>query len=220
MDLGISGRSAIVGGGSSGLGRACAERLAEAGCRLVIWARGADALEATARSLRERHGVEVHTVVADASDPGAAGTVAAAATDLLGSVDIVVLNAGGPPTADPTATEPDAWRSALQQLTITPIDLATRLRGAGWSVLFTPEVEIVHEIAVSTGRDILEALAEGKGPRETRFILGYAGWGPGQLESEMARDDWLTAPAEPSLVFSDTLDDVWERAIESAGLSL
>lgn len=136
MDLGISGRSAIVGGGSSGLGRACAERLAEAGCRLVIWARGVDALEATARSLRERHGVEVHTVVADASDPGAAGTVAAAAIEHLGSIDILVLNAGGPPTADPTATEPDAWRSALQQLTITPIDLATRLlpamRTGGW----------------------------------------------------------------------------------------
>ncbi len=84
-----------------------------------------------------------------------------------------------------------------------------------------PSTRIVDDrIAVSTGRDILEAIAEGKGPRETRFILGYAGWGPGQLESEMARDDWLTAPAEPSLVFSDTLDDVWERAIESAGLSL
>jgi putative transcriptional regulator len=75
-------------------------------------------------------------------------------------------------------------------------------------------------IAVSTGRDILEAIADGKGPRDVRFILGYAGWGPGQLESEMARDDWLTAPAEPSLVFSDTLDDVWDRAIESAGISL
>lgn len=136
MDLGISGRGAIVGGGSSGLGLASAERLAEAGCRLVIWARGADALEATARSLRERHGVEVHPVVADAADPRAAALVAGAASELLGDVDILVLNAGGPPMADPTATDPDAWRIAFQQLTITPIDLATRLlpsmRRRGW----------------------------------------------------------------------------------------
>lgn len=136
MDLGISGRAAVVGGGSSGLGLASADRLAEAGCRLVIWARGAEALEAAARSIRERHGVEVHPVVADASDPSAASLVAEAATDLLGNVDILVLNAGGPPTVDPTSTDPDAWRSALQLLTLTPVELATRLmpvmRGRGW----------------------------------------------------------------------------------------
>ncbi len=84
-----------------------------------------------------------------------------------------------------------------------------------------PSTKVVDgRIAVSTGRDILNAIAGGEGPREIRFILGYAGWGPGQLESEMARDDWLTAPAEPSLIFSDDLDAVWEKAFKSAGLSL
>jgi putative transcriptional regulator len=76
------------------------------------------------------------------------------------------------------------------------------------------------QIAVSTGLDVLKAVGAGEGPRETRFILGYAGWGPGQLESEMARDDWLTAPADSSLIFSDDLDAVWGKALESAGLSL
>ncbi len=84
-----------------------------------------------------------------------------------------------------------------------------------------PSTKVVNdEIAVSSGRDILNAIAAGEGPREARFILGYAGWGPGQLESEMAREDWLTAPAEPSLVFSDDLDAVWQEAIDSGGLAL
>lgn len=75
-------------------------------------------------------------------------------------------------------------------------------------------------VAFSTGLDVLEAVAEGKGPRRSLFVLGYAGWGAGQLESEMARDDWLTAPAEESLIFGDDPDAVWEKALHSAGLSL
>lgn len=75
-------------------------------------------------------------------------------------------------------------------------------------------------LAFSTGLDVLEAVAEGKGPRRSLFVLGYAGWGPGQLEGEMARDDWLTAPAEEALIFGDDLDAIWEKALDRAGLAL
>lgn len=84
-----------------------------------------------------------------------------------------------------------------------------------------PSTRVLNDgVAVSTGRDILNAIGEGKGPRVKRFILGYAGWGPGQLESEMARDDWLTAPAHSSLVFEEDLDDAWRKAVDSGGLPL
>jgi putative transcriptional regulator len=76
------------------------------------------------------------------------------------------------------------------------------------------------DVAFSTGLDVLKAVAEGKGPRRSLFVLGYAGWGAGQLEGELARDDWLTAPAEESLIFGDDLDAVWEKALHSAGLAL
>jgi 3-oxoacyl-[acyl-carrier protein] reductase len=136
MDLGLRGRSAVVGGASSGLGRASAEALAAEGCRLLIWSRRADALEPIAADLRAEHGIEVHVAAADAADPTAAEVIAGAALYALGSVDVVVLNAGGPPTVDPTATDPDDWRRTLQLLAITPIDLATRLlpgmRERGW----------------------------------------------------------------------------------------
>jgi len=135
MDLELTGRHAVVGGASSGLGRASADALAAEGCDLLLWSRSAEALEATADELRTAHGVTVDWVAADAADPDAAVVVAEAAAR-FGPIDILVSNAGGPPTVDPTATDADAWRRAIQLLAITPIDLATRMlpgmRERGW----------------------------------------------------------------------------------------
>jgi 3-oxoacyl-[acyl-carrier protein] reductase len=127
MKLHLEGRRAVVGGASSGIGRAIAETLAEAGCSLLVWARRGDELRTLAQDLRSRHGVEVVTAEADAEDPSCAARLADAITSSLGGADIVVLNAGGPPPVDPRATDPAGWSRALQLLTITPIDLATRL---------------------------------------------------------------------------------------------
>lgn len=75
-------------------------------------------------------------------------------------------------------------------------------------------------VALSTGFDVLKALASGEGPQRRRFYLGYAGWGPGQLEGELAHEDWLTAPADPSLIFGDDDDAVWDKAMRAAGQTL
>jgi 3-oxoacyl-[acyl-carrier protein] reductase len=126
MQLGLTGRTAVVGGASAGLGAAVAESLAAEGCRLLLWARGADRLDATAERVRQAHGVEVETLAVDASHPTAAALVVESA-QRLGTIDICVLNAGGPPTTDPLATDPDEWRRAFQLLAITPIAIATAL---------------------------------------------------------------------------------------------
>lgn len=165
MDLGLRGRLAVVGGASSGLGRASAEALATEGCDLLIWSRTADRLEATAAELRDAHGVRVEHVAADAADPDAARTVAAAATR-MGGVDILVLNAGGPPTIDPTATEREGWAKAFQLLATTPIELASLLlpgmRERGWgrvvAVLSSSVRQPIPELVYSTaGRSALAA---------------------------------------------------------------
>lgn len=127
MDLGLAGRGALIGGASAGLGRACAEALAAEGCNLVLWSRDADALAQVATEIRADHGVTVATIAADATDRAAAEIVASFATSALPAIDIVVLNAGGPPTVDPTATNPAGWDRAFQLLATTPIELATRL---------------------------------------------------------------------------------------------
>ena len=93
MDLGIAGKRALVCASSKGLGRGCADALAAAGVDLVLNARGAEALEATAEELRRAHGVTVTTVAADiTSEKGRAKVLEAAK-----SPDILVNNAGGPP---------------------------------------------------------------------------------------------------------------------------
>lgn len=127
MDLGLHGRTAVVGGASSGLGAAVAEALAAEGCRLLLWSRSVERLDLVAERLRTAHGGEVATLAADATDPEAADRIAEQATRQLGRVDICVLNAGGPPTVEALKTEAGGWRAAFQLLAITPISLAQRL---------------------------------------------------------------------------------------------
>ncbi len=165
MDLELRGRTALVGGATSGLGRASADALAGEGCRLLIWSRDAARLGETATQLRSEHGVDAEHVAADASEPGAAATVAAAAAD-FGPIDIIVSNAGGPPTVDPTATDPASWERAIQLLAGTPIDLITRLlpgmRDRGWgrvvSILSTGIRQPIGDLVYSNaGRSVLAA---------------------------------------------------------------
>ena len=120
-------RRAVVGGATSGLGHASAVALAAAGCDLVLWARNEESLASVAEAIGSEFGVRVVHVAADAGDPDAAATVADVAEAELGGADICVLNAGGPPPVAPDQTDAEGWRRSLQLLTITPIDLATRL---------------------------------------------------------------------------------------------
>lgn len=66
--------------------------------------------------------------------------------------------------------------------------------------------------------DVLEAMAKGEGPHRALLALGYSGWGPGQLEAEIARNDWLTAEAEPALVFGEADATKWAEALKSMGI--
>ena len=119
MDYGIAGKSAIVCAASQGLGKACAIALAREGVDLVINARGADALEATADEIRGASGVQVRTVAADiTSAEGRAKVLAARA-----SPDILVNNAGGPPIGDFRDWDEAAWQKAVNDNMVTPIML-------------------------------------------------------------------------------------------------
>ncbi|MBE0413209.1 SDR family oxidoreductase [Yoonia sp.] len=123
MDLGISAKRALVCASSKGLGRGCAEALAGAGVNLVLNARGADALEATAAAIRAAHGVQVVTVAADvATEEGRAALLAAA-----GDVDILVNNAGGPPPGVWSDWGRDDFIAALDANMLAPIALMKAL---------------------------------------------------------------------------------------------
>ena len=81
-------------------------------------------------------------------------------------------------------------------------------------------LKVRNGFALTATVDILKAIAQGEGPNHSLLALGYSGWGPGQLESEIASNGWLVVPAKPELVFAGELDEKWERAINVVGANL
>jgi putative transcriptional regulator len=77
-----------------------------------------------------------------------------------------------------------------------------------------------NDINITTSKDILEAMANGKGPKEFLMILGYAGWGSGQLENEMASNSWLYGPADPCILFDIPFEDRWRAAAKLVGVDV
>ena len=126
MDLGLKGKAALVCASSKGLGRGCAEALAREGVDLVLVARGAAALEATAAAIRAESGVRVVTIATDITTP-AGRAQALDASRALGrdtaAFDIVVTNAGGPPTGEFLAFDDAAWTKAIEANMLTPLAL-------------------------------------------------------------------------------------------------
>ena len=123
MDLGISGRTALVCGASAGLGYACAEALAAEGVDLVIVARGAERLEAAAVALRAHQaahrGGTVRAVCADVTTEAGRAQVLA----VCPGPDILVTNAGGPPAGDFRTWTRETWMAALDANMLAPIEL-------------------------------------------------------------------------------------------------
>jgi putative transcriptional regulator len=74
------------------------------------------------------------------------------------------------------------------------------------------------DLALSNSRAILEAIAQGTGPRQFIITLGCAGWGPGQLEWELAQNAWLTLPSDHDILFNLPVQDRWKSAIERLGI--
>ena len=119
MDMGISGKKALICASSKGLGRGCAEALASEGVNLVINGRNSEVLEATAAELRTTHGVQVITVACDVTTIEGQSMVLTVA----GEVDILVTNAGGPPPGIWSDWDRDDFITALDANMLTPIAL-------------------------------------------------------------------------------------------------
>ena len=168
MDLSIKGRWALVCAASKGLGKGCAAALVKEGVNVVITARGADALETTARELRALGRGEVRAVAGDiTTEAGRAAALAACPR-----VDILVNNAGGPPPGDFRDWEREAWLKALDANMLTPIALiratidAMASRGYGRIVNITSS-------AVKAPIDTL-GLSNGARSGLTGFVAGVA----------------------------------------------
>ncbi len=123
MDLGIANKTAVVCASSKGLGRGCAEALAEAGVHLIMNARGEETLNKTADAIRARHNVRIETVVADITTREGQDKVLSVA----GEPDILVNNAGGPPPGLWSDWDREDFLTALNSNMLTPIALMSRI---------------------------------------------------------------------------------------------
>jgi len=74
-------------------------------------------------------------------------------------------------------------------------------------------VAVGPDLAMTADKEVLRDIGRHKGPKKSLFAFGYAGWGPGQLESELAHHDWFTATADPKLIFDDDRGDLWRDAM-------
>lgn len=122
-----------------------------------------------------------------------------------------------------------SFEDLLRQLDVAPVPPARRIQlcqggpvdNARGFVLHTADwtgdgsLRVDDRIALTASLDVLKAIAEGAGPREGLLALGYASWGPGQLDQEMQQNVWLSAPAGQELVFDTAHDTKWRRALAS-----
>jgi len=115
MDLELKGKVAIVGGGSKGLGRACADVLAEEGAAVAVCSRSQEDLERAAQSIREVTGAEVLALAGDLDKADTVRQLVAATVERFGRVDILVNNSGGPPLARALSATEEQWATAVQR---------------------------------------------------------------------------------------------------------
>ena len=84
--------------------------------------------------------------------------------------------------------------------------------------IYASTLSVPGGLAMTTSKDVLEAMANGSGPQRVVITLGYASWGEGQLESEIGENSWLTVPADPAVIFDTPIEQRYDKALSLLGL--
>ncbi|MEI2383826.1 SDR family oxidoreductase [Breoghania sp. JC706] len=206
MDLGIAGRKAIVCASNRGLGRGCAEALAQAGCEVVINGLDQDRLKETAAAIAGATGAKIIPVAGDVSDPGAQRALLAACPE----PDILVNNNGGPPRKDFRELDREAMARGVVQNMITPIEMIQAVidgmaeRGFGRIVNITSMSVLMP----------LEGLDLSSGARAglTAFLAGVC--------RQVAGSGVTINNLLPGKMDTDRLKGLFERTVAATGMSM
>jgi 3-oxoacyl-[acyl-carrier protein] reductase len=203
MDLNLDNKSFMVGGASSGLGRAVAEQLVAEGARVLLVARSADALQEVAQELGE----QAHTCAADVSQTSGVDKVAAVAVDHFGTLDGVLVNAGGPPFGPALELTDEQWLDAFRLLIGGPVRLLRTLvpqMNEGASVLFITSTSVREPIKDLDASNVVrpgvaalvKCLAKELGPR-----IRVNSMAPGRINTARSRsvDEARAADADVSV---------------------
>ncbi|MBX3479045.1 MAG: SDR family oxidoreductase [Caulobacter sp.] len=206
MDLGIAGKTALVLGASSGLGRAIALALAKEGVSVALAARRVDRLEALAAEC-EAPGVRALPLAWDLSDRSVIDARVSAVEAALGPVDILINNTGGPPPTPAAGQDPDLWISQFQALVASVIAITDRvlpgMRERGWGRILTSTSSGVE--APIPGLALSNALR-----------LSLVGWSK-TLSREVARDGVTCNIIVPGRIATDRTRFLDEKRAEREG---
>lgn len=210
MDLGLKDRVAIVGGGSKGLGRACADSLAQEGAKLVICSRNAQELDQAAEEISAAAGVEVLAVPADLSKLEDIQTLVKRTVDHFGRLDILVNNSGGPPAGRAADTTEEVWHQSVEMALMFFIRMSREavphMKSGGWG-------RIVNVLASSVYQPIENLVTSGV----TR--MGAVAFAK-SLADEVGRDNILVNNVAPGYLLTDRMMHIFEVRSENTGANV
>jgi 3-oxoacyl-[acyl-carrier protein] reductase len=201
----LKGKVAIVGGASQGLGRACAQVLAEEGMRVAVCSRSRDKIEKAADEIRSSTGVEVLSFAGDLDREETIRSLVAAAVERFGRLDVLVNNSGGPPLADAHDATEEQWATAVQR---SLLFFARMCREAIPHLKAAGGGRIVNILASTVYQPIPKLALSGA----TRMgVIAYAK----SLADELGRDGILVNNVCPGSILSERmLTNVTARAKE------
>jgi 3-oxoacyl-[acyl-carrier protein] reductase len=194
MELGLQGRSALVFGGSKGLGRGSAEALAREGVSVALIARDQANVEHAAREIANQYGVAAFGYSADVANADAVDSAITAAEQALGgSIDILVNNTGGPPPTGVIGVEPSVWSTHFQSMVLSVIRSTDRIlpgmRSRGWGRIITIASTVIVEPKLTLGIS-------------STLRSALAGWSK-TLAGQVAGDGITVNLVLPGLIFTD-----------------
>ena len=207
MDLGLTGRVAIVGGGSKGLGRACADSLAAEGAKLAICSRNAEELEAAAAEIRAATGAEVLAVPADLSRLEDIQRLIQATIDHYGRLDIAVANSGGPPSGRAADTDEETWSRSIDMA----LSFFIRMGREATPPMRQQKWGRVVNILASTVYQPIDNLATSGVTR--MGAVAYAK----SLADEVGRDNVLVNNVAPGFLMTERMRHIFETRSDETG---
>ena len=210
MDLGLKGRVAIIGGGSKGLGRACADSLAQEGANLVICSRNAEELDRAAGQISAAAGVEVLAVAGDLTRLADIQNLVQRTVGHFGRLDVLVNNSGGPPAGRAADTTEEVWHEAIDMALLFFIRMSREsvphMKNGRWG-------RIVNILASSVYQPIDNLVTSGV----TR--MGAVAFAK-SLADEVGRDNILVNNVAPGYLLTGRMMHIFETRSNDTGANV
>jgi 3-oxoacyl-[acyl-carrier protein] reductase len=210
VDLGLGGKIALVTAASRGLGRAIAEELAAEGASLVMCARGQEKLTEASDAVRAASGVDVLAIPADVSRPDDVSRLVLSSIARFGRIDILVTNAGGPPSGNFESLGPEKWDAAVRQTLLSAVNLSREvlpgMRQRKWG-------RIINVTSITVKQPV-EGLMLSSSLRAG--VTGFAR----TLANEVARDGITVNNILPGFTRTQRVEELAKATAEREGISM